>query len=455
MLQNNQFDLQIIPGSIPPVLHMSQYDSGRQYTATLKNGSANYSVASGATAKIKGFNAAGVAWEQEATISGSTVIFTPSGAATDQFGVMPVTIEITSGEEVITPLLVVFDIQRAGYTNEEAVRSPEFETALEAAVAAAIEEGGIGFSDEFKQALLACFAHVAWTDEHGQDYYDALEAALYPGPAPVTLVSITADYEQDRPIYDTDSLDLVKLDLIVTANYSDGNSVVLDDDDYELSGTLTVGTSTITVSYGGKSTTISVTVTAYWDFEWDYTMGKIEEQTGWLLDKSSSGASSSLTGSAERIVTSSSGSYFQCYINPDGVYAALRNFADGRGVLECTFVGHYSTAADYTNLELRAVNTTTNRVAICINKNMKFVLETNSSPASSLVLADFVNDTEYTARIVCKGTTADLYLNGTLAYSDIDMSSAIYGAHTCLMLQRQGSGFYTDLKAVKIKAGSY
>lgn len=259
MLQNNNFDLQIIPGSIPPVLHMAQYDSGRQFTATLKNGSASYSVASGATAKIKGFNAAGVAWEQEATISGSTVIFSPSGAATDQFGVMPVTIEITVSEEVITPLLVVFDVQRAGYTNEEAVRSPEFATALEAAVAAAIEAGGIGFTDEFKQALLACFAHVAWIDEHGQDYYDALEAALYPG---VTLLSITADYQQDRPIYDTDDLDAIKVsdDLTVTANYSNGTSVVLEDDDYELSGTLTVGTSIITVTYEDKTTTINVVV---------------------------------------------------------------------------------------------------------------------------------------------------------------------------------------------------
>lgn len=35
-----------------------------------------------------------------------------------------------------------------------------------------------GLSDEAKTALLACFEHVTWTDENGQDYYDALEAAL-------------------------------------------------------------------------------------------------------------------------------------------------------------------------------------------------------------------------------------------------------------------------------------
>lgn len=253
-----EFDLEVTPGSMPPILHMAQYDSGRIYTANLKNNGVAFSPVQGSTAKIKGRNAAGVCWEQDAEITGSTVTFTPEGAATDQFGIMPVQLEIAKTDTIST-LLIIFDIQRAGYTNEEAVRSPEFQTALEAAVAAAIEEGGIGFSDEFKQALLACFAHVAWTDEHGQDYYDALEAALYPEPEPASLVSITADYEQDRGVYITDSLDKIKLDLTVTANYSDGTSAAVTD--YTLSGTLTAGTSTVTVSFGGKTASISVTVT--------------------------------------------------------------------------------------------------------------------------------------------------------------------------------------------------
>jgi hypothetical protein len=35
-----------------------------------------------------------------------------------------------------------------------------------------------GLSGEAKRALLDCFAHVAWIDKNGQDYYDALEDAL-------------------------------------------------------------------------------------------------------------------------------------------------------------------------------------------------------------------------------------------------------------------------------------
>lgn len=119
-----------------------------------------------------------------------------------------------------------------------------------------------GLSEDVKQALLACFAKVAWVDEHGQDYYDALEDALYP---PANLVSISAVYTQSGTVYDTDSLDSLKPDLVVTAHYSDNTSGVVTG--YVLSGTLVAGTSTITVSYGGKTTTFNVTVThLLWTF---------------------------------------------------------------------------------------------------------------------------------------------------------------------------------------------
>lgn len=116
---------------------------------------------------------------------------------------------------------------------------------------------GDGLTADVKEALLNCFEHVAWTDEHGQDYVDALEAALYP---PATLVSISAVYTQSGTVYTTDSLDDLKSDLVVTAHYTDSTSETVTT--YTLSGTLTEGTSVITVSYGGKTTTFNVTVTA-------------------------------------------------------------------------------------------------------------------------------------------------------------------------------------------------
>ena len=131
-----------------------------------------------------------------------------------------------------------------------------------------------GWSDDTKTALLNCFAHVAWTDEHGQDYYDALEEALY-AEEPKTLVSISAVYTQSGTVYDTDSLDSLKSDLVVTATYDDSTTAVVTS--YTLSGTLTVGTSTITVTYEDKTTTFNVTVS----IGWRYTASK-----GLLKDQS-------------------------------------------------------------------------------------------------------------------------------------------------------------------------
>ena len=76
------------------------------------------------------------------------------------------------------------------------------------------------------------------------------------------LDSISAVYTQSGTVYETDSLNSLKEDLVVTASYTDGETRILDADEYDLSGTLAAGTSTVTVSYGGKTDTFEVTVTA-------------------------------------------------------------------------------------------------------------------------------------------------------------------------------------------------
>ena len=254
---NYSFDLDITPGGMPPILHMSQYDTARIYTANLKNGSADFEPGSGATAKVKGFNGK-VCFDIPATISGSAVTFQLTEASTDQYGIFPVTIEIAfDNPEDLTPLCMIFDIQKSGYTNEQAASSPEFEDAMEAAIEAYLADHPVGMSDEVKLAILNCFAHVAWAGTDGETYYTDLYNALYPSVSPV---SISAVYTQSGTVYPYYSLDQLKPDLVVTVHYSDDTSATTNA--YTLSGSLTVGTSAITVTYGGLTTTFNVTVTA-------------------------------------------------------------------------------------------------------------------------------------------------------------------------------------------------
>lgn len=129
-------------------------------------------------------------------------------------------------------------------------------------------------TEDIKVALLNCFEHVAWIDEYGQNYYDALEEALYPDTG---LVRITAVFTQGSTvIYPTTPLNDLKAYLVVTGYYRDGTSKAITD--YSLSGTLEVGTSTITVTKEGKTATFTVTVSApYWDFEWYSSSGVLPE----------------------------------------------------------------------------------------------------------------------------------------------------------------------------------
>lgn len=117
---------------------------------------------------------------------------------------------------------------------------------------------GDGLTSEIKQALLDIADHVAWGQDvpTGETYIENLRSALNP---PEDLLSISANYTGGS-VREGTSLEALRPNLTVTANYTGGSSEVVTN--YVLSGSLTEGTSIITVSYGGKTTTFSVTVTS-------------------------------------------------------------------------------------------------------------------------------------------------------------------------------------------------
>ena len=84
-------------------------------------------------------------------------------------------------------------------------------------------------------------------------------AVIHNWATAVNLISISAVFDQGtNAIYETDSLEKLKRYLTVTASYDDGTSSAVSG--YTLSGELAEGASTVTVAYGGKTTTFSVMV---------------------------------------------------------------------------------------------------------------------------------------------------------------------------------------------------
>lgn len=231
--------------------------------------------------------------------------------------------------------------------------------------------GGSDLTPEVKEALLDCFANVAWATEDGQQYYDALADALY------GLQSISAVYTQSGTVYDTDSLDSLKADLVVTALYGDGSTQTVPAESYTLSGTLTEGTSTITVSYGGKTTTFDVTVTTTTLFEWDYTEG-INSKIVSVMTVAPVMESDGL------LVAASSTAYSQCAIAPN-IPTLTESY-----IVEVTY-SNMSTAGRYGNINFCHYNETDKRVRFARrysgSQNVGYFTDADGSNS---VISDFV-----------------------------------------------------------------
>ena len=278
------FDLPIDPGGVPRTIHVSQYDTGRMFFMRLVKNGSPFIPPDGTYAEIIGINAKRIPFELSAGLERTTV--TTNGVntttevhcvreldpvVTDGAGRVPIQVvlkhddvTIEGGEDILGTAVIVLEVHRAGATKEDIANAPYFMDAIATAVNNWLNEhppASGGVTEELKQALLDCFEHVAWIDDQGQDYYDALYAALYP---PVDVLSISAAFTQGSAvIHDTDSLDTLKQYLVVTATMTDSTTQTLEDTDYTISGTLAVGTSTITVSYEGKTDTFTVTVTEH------------------------------------------------------------------------------------------------------------------------------------------------------------------------------------------------
>jgi len=137
-----------------------------------------------------------------------------------------------------------------------------------------------GLSDDAKTALLNCFQHVAWTDEHGQTYYNALESALYADSYP----KITAKFNPGlNVIYTDDTLDSLKQYLTVKY-YETEESIgtVIASASYSLSGSLVEGASTVFVSYSGLTTSFVIdgVVDYYNIWHWSMANGDFSVRSG-------------------------------------------------------------------------------------------------------------------------------------------------------------------------------
>ena len=247
-----------------------------------------------------------------------------------------------------------------------------------------------------------------------------------------TLSSISAVYTQSGTVYDTDSLDSLKADLVVTATYSDTSTATVPSTDYTLSGTLTVGTSTITVSYGGKTTTFNVTVTLNeeWDIEWYYTDG-LPENNG--FSKSGNGTSNMTASGLELSGTN-------LMYTPSS-----ENLSSSKIVLETVFVitSLYSSANPSGEGVRRIAYTGSASATIGINSSGVCIYDNTSKSYQSY--ASVVPNVEYTLRMEAGNDGSRVYLDGSKIY-ETNVVSTQGSSHTRIV----NSNGMQLLKSIKI-----
>ena len=119
----------------------------------------------------------------------------------------------------------------------------------------------IGLTATEKSLILTLFRNAAYTSPDMNGVLAQLESLWSGsggGETGKTLTSISATYSGGDVAVGTAVTDLTGI--VVTAHYSDGTSEAVTG--YILSGTIAEGSNTITVSYGGKTTTFTVIGTA-------------------------------------------------------------------------------------------------------------------------------------------------------------------------------------------------
>lgn len=350
---NQNINVDLIPKfAVYGNLYFSQYDVGREAIINLVNGSTEYEIPSGATVTLVATKPSGLGFTQNCTFEGNQITVVCTAEMTDESGHFPCEIRIANGSLLLGTANFVFNVEKSPHpegttdgTADSVINQitialntalEEIERAENEAMAN-ISGGGTGLTPAFKEALLDCFANVAWINGDGQQYYDALESALYAVTAisvspnslvfdelnqskqltatlipvgatgevawsssnpniavvsseglvtavdygevtitasinglsasvsvvvsEVTVTSISAILDATgHTFYVGDNINDIKNYLTVTAHWNDGTDTTVSSNDYSLSGALSeVGANTITISYGSKSTTVSVT----------------------------------------------------------------------------------------------------------------------------------------------------------------------------------------------------
>ena len=141
-------DLNLIPGSVPPVVNVTQYDkTARTLVFNLWDGETSFSVPSGAAVTIRGTKPDGNGFEYTATASGSTVSMDLQQQMATCAGSVRCEVRIASGTQILGTADFILEVKPSALNENTPLSETELPLIEKAAEGAAKIEANLSASN--------------------------------------------------------------------------------------------------------------------------------------------------------------------------------------------------------------------------------------------------------------------------------------------------------------------
>ena len=202
---NRSFSVNVTPGMMPPIVHVSEYDVGRAYTVSILDEQGNtFTIPSGTTASIEGTLNGSVGFTQSATVSNNQVSFTLSQSMTAYSGKAWCKIKLAQNSQPIQTCAFVLAIDRAGVESGTIIGAPGFEEQVQDAVDNYLDDHPVGIEVDPTLTVSGAAADAKVTGDKVAELNSALLSVPSPksGATPVIAIwengAINATSGQDE-----------------------------------------------------------------------------------------------------------------------------------------------------------------------------------------------------------------------------------------------------------------
>lgn len=130
-IQDITTELNIVPGGIIPVVHVSQYDIGRVLKFPLLDGTSSASIPEGTTADIEGTKPSNKGFAYSATIASNVVTVSTTDQMTVEEGDVYCKIKLTKDTQIIGTALFIMEVERAGINDSTDISETDIPAFIE------------------------------------------------------------------------------------------------------------------------------------------------------------------------------------------------------------------------------------------------------------------------------------------------------------------------------------